>query len=83
MGGASTSASPWDAEHALGETEMSATDKAASVCPTGCLVVKGKGWATPVGKRDYDTTPLVRMLSSRQRADGGYRLGEKGLLNHG
>ncbi|NIA15525.1 MAG: 2Fe-2S iron-sulfur cluster binding domain-containing protein [Nitrospiraceae bacterium] len=47
-----------DAEHALSETAMSATDKAASICPTGCLVVKGKGWATPVGKRDYDTMPI-------------------------
>ena len=47
-----------DSEHSLSETEISAADKAVSICPTGCLVVKGKGWATPVGERDYDTTPI-------------------------
>lgn len=47
-----------DAEHGLGETRLAADDKAAQVCPTGCLTVKRKGYATPVGRRKYDKTPI-------------------------
>jgi [NiFe] hydrogenase diaphorase moiety small subunit len=37
---------------------MAATDAAATICPTGSLVIKRKGWATPVGKRKYDAAPI-------------------------
>ncbi|HNR30435.1 MAG TPA: 2Fe-2S iron-sulfur cluster-binding protein [Candidatus Hydrogenedentes bacterium] len=47
-----------DAVHGLGETAVSAADKAAQVCPTGCLTVKRVGYATPVGRRKYDKTPI-------------------------
>jgi len=42
----------------LGDTPMAATDHAASICPTGCLVVKRKGFAIPVGKRKFDHAPI-------------------------
>lgn len=47
-----------DGEHSLSETEMAATDKAAEICPTGCLVIKRKGYATPIGQRKYDHAPI-------------------------
>ena len=47
-----------DGEHNLSETDLAATDKAAEICPTGCLVVKRKGYAVPIGKRAYDHTPI-------------------------
>jgi len=47
-----------DAAAGLGETGMAVTDKAARICPTGCLVVKREAYLTPVGKRKYDKTPI-------------------------
>ena len=43
-----------DAEHDLSDTAMAVADRAAEICPTGCLVRKRTGWAVPVGKRTYD-----------------------------
>lgn len=42
----------------LGETELQATDKAVSVCPTQCIRVKRRGFRTPVGLRRYDREPI-------------------------
>lgn len=42
----------------LGETEIEATDKAVSVCPTQCLRVKRRGFRTPVGSRRFDREPI-------------------------
>jgi [NiFe] hydrogenase diaphorase moiety small subunit len=47
-----------DAEHGLSETQMAATDKAAKICPTGCLMIKRVGFSTPVGNREYDHKPI-------------------------
>ena len=47
-----------DAPHGLSETALDATDKAADVCPTGCLRRKREGWSVPVGQRTYDDTPI-------------------------
>jgi len=47
-----------DAEHNLGDTTMDATDRAADICPTGCLMRKRQGWTVPVGKRTYDHEPI-------------------------
>lgn len=47
-----------DAEDGLGRTAAEAQDKAAQVCPTGCLMIKRKGYATPVGRRKYDKAPI-------------------------
>lgn len=43
---------------ALSETAMAVADTAATICPTGCLVIKRKGWAIPVGQRKYDLAPI-------------------------
>ena len=57
-----------DAEHGLAETAFAMTDKAAEICPTGCLMVKGKGWATPVGQRLYDHKPIGSGIENKQAA---------------
>jgi [NiFe] hydrogenase diaphorase moiety small subunit len=42
----------------LSETEMAAADRAATICPTGSLVIKRIGYAKPIGSRSYDTHPI-------------------------
>jgi [NiFe] hydrogenase diaphorase moiety small subunit len=32
--------------------------KAMDVCPVGSIIVKEKGFHTPIGERKYDTTPI-------------------------
>ena len=43
-----------DADGGLGETPLAAADKAAEICPTGCLTLKRRGYQVPVGQRPYD-----------------------------
>lgn len=38
----------------LGDTDLSAGDRAAHVCPVGAILVKGEGFAVPIGKRLFD-----------------------------
>ncbi len=45
-------------ERALGDTDMAATDKAADICPVGCIVRKRVGFEKPIGQRLYDTRPI-------------------------
>lgn len=47
-----------DGKGGLVDTAMQATDEAARICPTGCLVVKREGFRTPVGARAYDAEPI-------------------------
>jgi len=47
-----------DSEHELNETQLEMTDQAARICPTGCLMLKRKGWSVPVGQRTYDKEPI-------------------------
>jgi len=42
----------------LSDTELAAVDKAASICPTGCIVIKRVGYAKPFGTRLYDKQPI-------------------------
>jgi [NiFe] hydrogenase diaphorase moiety small subunit len=42
----------------LSDTQLNAADKAADVCPTGCIVVKRVGYAIPYGRRKYDHEPI-------------------------
>lgn len=57
-----------DGAHGLSETALDAADKAAQVCPTGCIVVKRKGWAVPVGQRKYDHQPIGSEIEAKQSA---------------
>jgi len=47
-----------DGEKALGDTDMAAADRAADVCPVGCIIRKRVGFRTPIGKRIYDHSPI-------------------------
>jgi len=47
-----------NAEANLGQTNLSARDKAASMCPVGAIIVKRVGYAVPVGRRLYDVKPI-------------------------
>jgi [NiFe] hydrogenase diaphorase moiety small subunit len=47
-----------NAQANLSDTDADATDKALEVCPVGALMRKRVGYATPVGERLYDTTPI-------------------------
>jgi [NiFe] hydrogenase diaphorase moiety small subunit len=42
----------------LSDTQLDAADKAASICPTGSIVVKRVGYAIPYGKRKFDKEPI-------------------------
>jgi len=53
-----------NAERDLSQTGLASTDKAATICPTGCLRLKREGWRTPVGERDYDRAPIGSMVEA-------------------
>jgi [NiFe] hydrogenase diaphorase moiety small subunit len=42
----------------LGDSELSASDKAVSVCPVGAILPKHVGYDQPLGQRLYDTKPI-------------------------
>lgn len=42
----------------LGDSKLSATDKAVSVCPVGAILPKHHSYERPIGKRLYDNKPI-------------------------
>jgi [NiFe] hydrogenase diaphorase moiety small subunit len=42
----------------LGDSEFSASDKAAHVCPVGAILHRNRGYGRPIGKRLYDLQPV-------------------------
>lgn len=38
----------------LGDTDFAVSDRAASVCPTGAILVKRQGFKVPIGQRIFD-----------------------------
>ena len=54
-----------NAEANLADTDLSRDDKAVSVCPVGAIIVKRKGYATPVGQRTYDKNPIGSDIESK------------------
>lgn len=42
----------------LGDSELSADDKAVSVCPVGAILPKNHGYEQPIGERLYDNKPI-------------------------
>jgi [NiFe] hydrogenase diaphorase moiety small subunit len=59
-----------DAEH-LDETALAAADKAAHVCPVGCIVIKRTGYRTPHGHRRFDTEPIGSDIEARRVREAG------------
>ena len=42
----------------LGDSELSASDKAVTVCPVGAILPKHVGYEQPIGNRLYDNKPI-------------------------
>lgn len=52
----------------LGDSDFALSDRAAHVCPVGVILEKRKGFAVPIGQRQYDDTPIgqqVEFLAAR------------------
>lgn len=47
-----------DSDTGLAGTKMKKTDRAASLCPVGSIIVKGVGFEKPIGQRLYDSKPI-------------------------
>ncbi|MCO5097229.1 MAG: 2Fe-2S iron-sulfur cluster-binding protein [Rhodocyclaceae bacterium] len=45
----------------LADTNMSVTDRAAEVCPTGAIVRKRHGFTVPIGRRLYDNHDIAEV----------------------
>jgi [NiFe] hydrogenase diaphorase moiety small subunit len=56
-----------DAEGGLGETQMAAIDKAASVCPVACIVIKRDSYRVPNGHRRFDTAPIGSDIEAKRK----------------
>lgn len=46
----------------LADTDFARQDRAAHVCPVGVILEKRKGFAVPIGKRQYDETPIGQQM---------------------
>ena len=55
----------------LGDTDFSATDKAAHVCPVGVILPKRKGFTVPIGERTFDKQPISEYVDTRLAKKGG------------
>jgi [NiFe] hydrogenase diaphorase moiety small subunit len=56
-----------DAEGGLGDTQMAAIDKAASVCPVACIVIKRDSYRIPNGSRRFDTAPIGSEIEAKRK----------------
>ncbi|NCC50674.1 MAG: 2Fe-2S iron-sulfur cluster binding domain-containing protein [Spartobacteria bacterium] len=45
-------------EKDLGDTDMDVNDRAADVCPVGCIIKKRVGFDVPFGQRKFDHKPI-------------------------
>ncbi len=53
----------------LGDTNFSATDKAAHVCPVGAILIKRVGYVVPIGERLYDLAPISEEATPRREME--------------
>jgi [NiFe] hydrogenase diaphorase moiety small subunit len=53
----------------LGETDLMASDRAATICPTGALVIKRRGFRIPVGKRRFDKHPIGWDIQKKRKGE--------------
>jgi [NiFe] hydrogenase diaphorase moiety small subunit len=53
----------------LGDTEFSAQDMAAHVCPVGVILPKRKGFDVPIGERRYDAKPISQFSPAERKED--------------
>jgi [NiFe] hydrogenase diaphorase moiety small subunit len=55
-----------DSLDGLGMTALGRNDAAATICPTGSLVVKRVGFTTPYGARAYDKAPIGSEIEKKE-----------------
>lgn len=55
----------------LAGTDIDRGDRAAAVCPVGCIVVKGTGYRTPYGERRFDRAPIGSDIEARRSVERG------------
>ena len=55
-----------DAAGGLGDTQMAAIDKAASVCPVACIVIKRHSYQIPNGARRFDKAPIGTEIEAKR-----------------
>ncbi|MBT0963624.1 2Fe-2S iron-sulfur cluster-binding protein [Denitromonas iodatirespirans] len=53
----------------LADTDFSADDKAAHICPVGVILKKRVGFAVPIGERTYDRAPLHTVAMPKSEDD--------------
>jgi len=51
----------------LAETPLAVVDKAAQVCPVGCIIIKRTGYRTPHGHRRFDQAPIGSDIEAARR----------------
>jgi len=56
----------------LVDTDLAATDKAASVCPTGAIIVKRHGFSVPIGQRIFDHKDISQVQLEAARKESGH-----------
>jgi [NiFe] hydrogenase diaphorase moiety small subunit len=52
----------------LADTNFTAADKAAQVCPVGVILRKRKGFAVPIGERTYDRKSIGETVEPRRES---------------
>jgi len=50
----------------LANTDFSATDRAATICPVGVILKKRVGFAVPIGERTYDAAPISQVAVAKE-----------------
>lgn len=55
----------------LGDSSFSATDRAADICPVGAILHKRRGFAVPIGQRQYDNETISEHATT-QREGGNH-----------
>jgi len=53
----------------LADSDFAVTDKAASVCPVGAILIKGVGFKVPIGARTYDRESIREQVSAVDGVD--------------
>jgi [NiFe] hydrogenase diaphorase moiety small subunit len=46
---------------------MAAIDKAASVCPVACIVIKRDSYRVPNGSRRFDKSPIGSEIEAKRK----------------
>lgn len=49
----------------LADTDFSAADRAATICPVGVILKKRVGFAVPISERTYDPTPISQVAVAK------------------